>query len=468
MPLKGLPRRWEILILFSAAVLVAWQLFVPPALSVANDNDFSKLAGRFCIGPDPRVGNELFDYANVHWMISKQGCILWSYRSSAELVVYAALGLNRLFGHPPKFDLRWVGLVYALLFLGIFAWTQRLLRPLRPATNLAFQLAFLLTVCNAVYIPLFNTFYLDTIALVAMMGALAGLPALLTGEAKMGTFLVTVLMLALLGASKSQHSLLAAACLPALWLPRGRKIFPPIWARAAGSTFVLLCAALAVLSTPPETAGQATFNTLFYRLLPSVSNPADYLAEAHIPTSYLAAIGTHSYSPGSLNASVESEIAFGRMFGLLDLVRLFSRHPGLAWHMLMIHLDEASLDRVRMKTGTTEHRLANYERTTGKPPQSLSHFFGLWPAVKHGLIANRPRLYLAYVFSVVAGAWLLRPRRPGVSWLLGIVTAMLALSFGVVMLDGLDSGRHLQMFNFLLDLLVCAMAAFGAERFSAA
>src|SRR4029077_4287752 len=110
MPLKGLPRRWEILILFSAAVLVAWQLFVPPALSVANDNDFSKLAGRFFIGPDPRVGNELFDYAQVHWRISKQGFILWSYRSSAERVVYAALGLNRLFGPPPKFDLRWVGL----------------------------------------------------------------------------------------------------------------------------------------------------------------------------------------------------------------------------------------------------------------------------------------------------------------------------------------------------------------------
>ena len=44
---------------------LVWQLFIPPALSVANDNDFQKLAGRYCLGNDSRTGTVLFDYTSM-------------------------------------------------------------------------------------------------------------------------------------------------------------------------------------------------------------------------------------------------------------------------------------------------------------------------------------------------------------------------------------------------------------------
>jgi hypothetical protein len=40
---------------------------------------------------------------------------------------------------------------------------------------------------------------------------------------------------------------------------------------------------------------------------------------------------------------------------------LYFRHPSAAWTVARGNLDESSLDRVRMTTGTTEHRLGNYE-----------------------------------------------------------------------------------------------------------
>src|SRR5271166_5082572 len=78
-------------------ILLVWQLFLPPALSIANDNDFSKLAGRVCLGPAPAAGPTLFDYTVLHWRFAPENCVAWSFHTTAELPFRAALALNRLF-----------------------------------------------------------------------------------------------------------------------------------------------------------------------------------------------------------------------------------------------------------------------------------------------------------------------------------------------------------------------------------
>jgi hypothetical protein len=51
-------------------------------------------------------------------------------------------------------------------------------------------------------------------------------------------------------------------------------------------------------------------------------------------------------------------------------------------------------------------------------------------------------------------------------WILLLTfTACLAVAWAIPMLDGLDAGRHLAIFNFLLDLLVCGEAGFLTHRF---
>jgi hypothetical protein len=118
-----------------------------------------------------------------------------------------------------------------------------------------------------------------------------------------------------------------------------------------------------------------------------------------------------------------------------------------------------------MKTGNLPHRLGNYEKATGKPPQTLSHFFCFWPAIKYSVIADHPRIYLVYILVMVAAAWIFAPDVVGMRSLLAIVTAMLTGSVAAVMSDGVDSGRHLIIFNFLLDLVVVAVATFAVDRF---
>lgn len=443
--------------------LVTFQLFVPPVLSVADNNDFQKVTGRWCLGHSTQP--VLFDYTDMRWTFSPKSCVPWTFRSSAELALVLAMGLNRVFTSPVVFDLRWMGVVYAIFFFAGFVWLQRSLRAVSFPTSVAAQAGFVVVACNAVYIPSLSTFSFDTVALVVLVPTLVGIALLLLGaEVPTRTALLTAAAVVMLALSKNQHSLLALVSIPAFWLRRGRKRFPPVWTRACATVAVIVGAGIAISSVPAGFRGQATFSALFYRILPSVPDPAAYLAETRIPPSYIAFVGKHAFSPDVAITDFNEQLRFARWFGPSDLAAFFLRHPKIAWRMLMIHLDEGSFDRVRMKTGDLAHRLGNYERSTGKPPQTLSHFFCFWPDIKQCVIAGRPLLYLLYILGVVTAAWMLAPDVSGMRLLLGIVTAMLSVSMAVVMVDGVDSGRHLMIFNFLLDLVAVSVAAFAVDR----
>ncbi len=147
-------------------ILLIWQLFLPPALSIANDNDFSKLTGRVCLGPAAAAGSPtLFDYTVLDWRFSPESCVSWPFRTTTELPFRAALALNRLFHSKTEFDLRYIGVIYSLIFLLGFVTLQRALRSAALPISIAAQCLWILVTCNAVYVPLLNTFYFDALTL---------------------------------------------------------------------------------------------------------------------------------------------------------------------------------------------------------------------------------------------------------------------------------------------------------------
>ncbi len=225
--------------------LVTFQLFVPPVLSVADDNDFQKLTGRWCLGHYPQP--VLFDYTDMRWRFSPKACVEWPFRSSSEVALLLAMGFNRVFTSPMVFDLRWMGVVYATFFLAGFIWLQRSLRAVSFPVSVAAQAGFVLVACNAVYVPNFSTFYFDAATLVALVPALVGIALLLLrNEVRASTVLLTAAALTMLALSKSQHSLMALVCLPAFWLRRGRRCFPPVWTRACATAVVVAGAGIAI------------------------------------------------------------------------------------------------------------------------------------------------------------------------------------------------------------------------------
>jgi hypothetical protein len=122
-------RRCNAVFLLLVTVILIWQLFLPPALSVADTNDFQKLVGRYCLASNPGSAPDLFDFTVLRWHFSPAACVHWPFETTARGALLVALGLNRLFTSTTSFDLRWMGAVYLLLFIAGFYYLQRALSP---------------------------------------------------------------------------------------------------------------------------------------------------------------------------------------------------------------------------------------------------------------------------------------------------------------------------------------------------
>jgi hypothetical protein len=440
-------------------LLVIWQLFVPPFLSVANDHDFEKILGALCLGPAPTNETPYFDYTVLRYTYDADSCIDWPMRTTNHAAFRVGLWLDHAIFSKTEFDLRAMGIIYGLIFIAGFLTLQRALRYLPLTLSITAQTAWIVVFCNAVYVPMFNTLYFDALSLATLTGALAAVGVVaLRKTSSAAAIIIAALWLTVLAGSKSQHAPLALLFIPALWLSRGAH-----WPRALGTLLILAGAWLSLSTMPRFYQGEATFNALFYRILPTVQNPAAYLAETQIPPSWARYSGEVAFAEDVPVQNPEYAEQFGHWFGPVQLIRLYLRHPSAGWMIARENLDEASMDRVRIRMSGVAHRLGNYDESQGKPPQSISHFFTLWAAIKDAIFGDRPLIYLAYIVVVVAMAWILAPPCWRMRTLLAIVTLSLAAEFAICMLDGADGGRHLTLFNALLDFLFCSDVVFALK-----
>ncbi|HVW11522.1 MAG TPA: hypothetical protein VHC90_23215 [Bryobacteraceae bacterium] len=454
--------RWDFAFTGAVLLLLVWQLFIPPALSVANDHDFEKILGHICYAPVETTQTPFFDYAVLHYAYDGDSCIDWPMRTTNEAAFAAGWWLNSTFHSQIDFDLRYMGIVYGLIFFAGFLTMQRALRRVPAKLSMIAQAAWIAVFCNAVYVPMFNTLYFDALSLATLTGALAAAAVtVLDRGARWYWFATAALWLALLAGSKGQHAPLALLCIPALWIAPRR--FLAI--RALGTVAIVACAWVSLTTMPRFYQGEATFNALFYRILPTLPEPRSYLAETKIPISWARYSGEVAFAEDVPLRDPDYEERFGEWFGPVQLIRLYFRHPSAAWIIARENLDEASMDRVRIRMAGVPHRLSNYEESQGKPPQAISHFFTVWPALKNAVFGARPLLYAFWIIAVIAAAWILAPRDPNLYLLLAIITTALAAEFAICMLDGADGGRHLTLFNALLDFLVCGDAVLAARRF---
>jgi len=153
---------------------------------------------------------------------------------------------------------------------------------------------------------------------------------------------------------------------------------------------------------------------------------------------------------------------FGREVTLPKMAAYYLSHPRMTGLVFLNALSEGSLQRVRMKVGEREYRLGNYARSAGRPPEAQSRFLDSWSQLKGAIFGNRPVLYLAYGIGLVVALWAMVLRqpanlRPRVATLVCTLAGMLALAAVIVIFDGVENGRHLFLFNAILDITVCAL-----------
>jgi hypothetical protein len=444
---------WALLTL--CAGLMIWQLFVPPSLAVADNNDYAKLIGRVCLGGE----HPLFEYVGFAYHYAPDYCWDSGLLSSAVLPLRAVLTMAKPFSGD-RFDLRWLGAVYAVLFLGAFAILQRLARGLSVAARLVVPAFVLFVFCGASYIPWFNSFYFDTASYVFLCFAILAFVRLMLRERVTAwDFLVALGCALLLETSKSQHTALALPLISCFWLPFGRATFPGIPWRI-GATVAVVAAAVTMFATaPPWYQTVNSYNALFYQSLPHSRDPADDLAQLGMDPAMVRYVGKHSFLPDSPMQDARETERLGRFISIRSLTVYYLSHPRVAGLVFRSALAEGSLQRVRMQIGTRQYRLGNYEKSVGKAPEAQSHFFDFCGVLKAMVFGNRPVLYGFYAAGLLAALWVLSMRARLVA-IAAIWTAMVMLAAVLVMFDGVDTGRHLFLFNAMLDMTACGLLCF--------
>jgi hypothetical protein len=458
--------RWalyEAALFVLCATLLSWQLFLPPILGVADNNDFPKLTGRFCLGPASPQDHILFEYVTFLYRHDPRYCWDSGLISSAALPLRVALQAGKLVLPPDRFDLRLLGTVYALLFLAAFHGLQRLARGLRSSARWLLPAVALLIFAGASYVPLFNSFYFDTAAYVfLLLSSVAICRLVFRQEVRPLEYLLTTACIVLFATAKSQHAPLAALMIPCLWFPCGRVTFPgrPLRSLAIAS---VIAAVGGMLTIPPRWyQSVAIYNALFYQCLPRSQNARADLVQLGLDPAWLSYAGQHAFSPNSPMQDPRMVEEFGHRVPFHKMVAYYLSHPRIAFAVFLYGMEEGSLQRVRMKVGAREYRLGNYERAAGRAPEAQSRFFDFWSALKAAIFGNRPRLYLTYSAGLVAALWMLvlrlrGNRRLSAGLLAVALSGMLMLAPITVMFDAVDTGRHLFLYNALLDVLACAL-----------
>ena len=193
-----------------------------------------------------------FDYTVLQFTYDPDSCIEWPMRTTNEAAFRAGLWLDHLIYSKTDFDLRFMGVIYGLIFFGGFVTLQRALRHVSLQISILAQTVWIVVVCNAVYVPMFNTLYFDALSIATLTGALASLAVVaLRKPLTAGPPVVAALWLAVLAGSKGQHAPLALMCIPALWVPWNAVPRRILAARALG-TMLILSAAWLSMSTMPR------------------------------------------------------------------------------------------------------------------------------------------------------------------------------------------------------------------------
>lgn len=442
------------MLLAVCAGLMAWQLFVPPALGVADNGDFAKLIGRACLGGE----HPMFEYAAFEYVKAPGNCWNSGLVTSAALPFGIVLAAVHPFS-PGRFDLRWLGAVYATLFLAAFAILLRLTR-----ARLAVAAPVILIFCSASYVPWFSSFYFDTASYVFLWFALLAAIRLMFRETVSAwDYWITVLAVILFATSKSQHTMLALPTIACFWLSFARPAFPGLAARLAATALIVAASVTMYATVPASYQTVSTWNALFYRALPHSHNSTADLAAIGLDTAMKRYVGQHAFLPDSPMQDPREVESLGRVLTAPRLARYYAGHPRVAALVFRDALAEGALQRVRMRIGARQYRLGNYEKSAGKPPEAQSRFLDFWSEWKAAAFGNCPLLYGAWTVALLAALWILSLRqsrlRARFVALAAIWTAMVVLAAALVMFDAVDTGRHLFLFNAMLDMTVCGLVA---------
>lgn len=404
-------------------------LFVSPYLGVANDSIGNSKMAQYGLayrvadlGDNPArfSSNEYFtrEYAITH-----TGQPI---HSAQNLFVRAAMALDAMLTSDAAFDVRFLALVYLLLYL------PAVFLVLRAAVERVsfFSEALVVTGLGTLifadisYLAFFSSLYSDPLIFICLLyiaGASLGLHRERVGQAALQLVLAAAgMVLCLL----EKRFFLAGIFVGVLLLSQARIL------AGSGRLVAMLLSALVIGSSVFSLywSGQdfddmAKLHSMTRGVLLQSENPDDTLEEMGIDTSFTLLADQSLYDSYPI-CDISNPVlrqGFLDRYSTLDVAVHYARHPG---HLVLM-LNNAVGSALRLR----RDYCGNYERSVGMPPTGKSVFFSAWSMFRERSLPSTIG-YLALLivaFAVMSGRKVFN-RRAVRRWDYAYFTAMLTVT----------------------------------------
>ena len=449
---RAWPTWLEALFLLLCAAILTWQLLLPGFIGMANNGDFPKVAGPLCLaGADYET--EKFIYFQPDYVRGQSSCYNPHIPSSELVPAGLAAWFVRARGDKKHFDIRWLGGLHALIFLGVYHLLLLVLRPLNLVARIVLSLTALWIFTDVGFVAYLNTFYSDV---PAMLGGLAAifLAVLLARNQRISLPLLGLFGLAALFfvTSKAQHGLYGVIPLAAaIWFgwrsrdPRGRLV--------AGLVAVALAAGMiwVIARTPGWYTAQSRFNLIFLKIARTSKTPAQDVRELGLDEGDARYSGMHVYMPGNPMLDEAYRNRFYTRTSYSKTAMFYLRHPSRAIRILLSDVrGEAPMRRL----------YSNFPKSYGQPPGAQTTRFSTWSTLRVWFFKLwREHIVVWYVLVILFASLLAifeKSRfRSALLWTTLAVAVAGAGEFCVASLaDGAETARHLWMFHVFTDVTI--------------
>ena len=443
--------------LLICSCVIAFQVFIPPYVGMADNGDFAKITGRLSLGPtDP---DHFFKYFNADYVRSTRYYWVSPVRSSELWPAKVASYISHSDKEGSLFNIRWLGAIHAIIFVALFYFFLLAARPMGVWRAFILGSAAICIFTDVLYVAYFNSFYSDTAALLGLLGATVFAVLIITRRPSLSLLIAFFVFAILLIASKSQHALWGF--LPALFLLAATKQQKGLLARVIGfgmGALLLGTSFVVVKTTPSDYQGQALFNLIFFKLAKNSPDPAQDLQDLGLSRKELPYLGMHVYLPESPARDPAWFQDFCRRTSYSKVARFYLSNPSRALKILREDLE--------VWAPYLRFAYANFRRQDASKPQQMAERFASWSNMRIRLFFFWPEHVLLWYLLLGVGVIAIFRRRPSETVVnlalltIGIAVAA-AIEFSVASLaDAVETFRHLFLFHTLTDLtLLLALAA---------
>jgi len=446
-------------VLAAAAAILAYQLFIPPIVGLADQGDFVRTIGRFGWGPQHHGSLEYVYVEPKYVPDSHYRSPEWEQANTEYLFVGAALLVNRLVSKDGTLDITMAGVIHALallLALGRLLWVTR-----HERARAVLWIGALVVLTDAGYAVYLNSWYAEPASCVFLLLVLAEGVAI--GRAVVANW-VNLLSWSVWGFlwvfAKPQNTpiglLLGLFTLRMMWWTSSRATRV---VAVAGACAMFGCVVYNIAAMPRVGHMANTYGMIFNGILPESKDPAADLRALGLDPSLARYSGTGAWTPKTAFPDLAKSAVLQRQVSTFTILRFYLVRPARFWRHLHGVLPKITYLRSSW--------YGNFEPSAGLPAAAQSQAFTLWSGLHERILpAVNKWLVFALACCPLAAVWRWRGARNAAERRrLELVTLLpvlcLAALLGAVFGDAFDLIKHMFLFNLLLDACLLYAAAAG-------